>query len=69
VGGGGLESSAQGCRQVVGSVEHSDETVGSIEGGEFLYWPRNCELLSKGPSLCCFLELLLYLHCSFLCNN
>ena len=35
--GGELESSGQGCRQVVGSIEHSDETLGSIEGGEFLY--------------------------------
>lgn len=35
--GGGLESSGQGCRQGVGSIEQSDKTLGSIEGGEFLY--------------------------------
>lgn len=35
--GGELETSGQGYRQVVGSIKHSDETLSSIEGGEFLY--------------------------------
>ena len=35
---------------MVGCCEHGDERVGSIKGGEFLDYPRNCYPLTKGVS-------------------
>jgi hypothetical protein len=42
VGRFGLDSSGSGQGLVAGSCEHGNEPSGSIKGGEFLHYLRDC---------------------------
>jgi hypothetical protein len=46
----GLDRSASGQGQVVGSCQCGNEPSGSIKLGEFLDWLRTCQLLRKNSA-------------------